>query len=381
MRSNNGSNAQSNFNVVKKRIAVVVYGGVGTGHFAQGYPMLEKLLTALSQSFELVIYSQFAPHPDFKSSFQIRYPAANIKSGWIRWIYLVRYLIHDHRKEKFNILFAFWGFPSGVLVAALGKFLKLPSAIYLLGSDSAGVRSINFGILHHPIKRRIVKWAYSSASLVLAISQYQVNCLAAYGIKIPISVIPWGADLLHYKFVRKERQTTLHVIHVGHLTAVKDQVTLLKTFALLIKQRKAELRIFGGDSLNGEIQKLSVDLGLENHVRFCGMIPYHQMPEQYAWADIMLHTSLSEGQSMALTEAAACGVLLAGTRVGLLYDLGDDYGVVVAPSDYKDLASKVLSIADVGEIWESKIRLARAWSEEHDLQWTVDELNKKLAAL
>jgi glycosyltransferase involved in cell wall biosynthesis len=366
---------------VKKRIAIVVYGGVGTGHFAQGYPMLEKLLAALSQSFELVIYSQFAPHPDFKSSFQIRYPAANIKTGWIRWMCLVKYLVQDHRKEKFDILFAFWGFPSGILVTALGKLLKLPSAIYLLGSDSAGVPSINFGILHHAIKRRIAKCAYSNASLILAISQYQVDCLAAYGIKIPITVIPWGADLLHYKFARKKRETTLHVIHVGHLTPVKDQVTLLKTFALLIKQRNAELRIFGGDSLNGEIQKLSLALGLENHVRFCDMVPYHQMPEQYAWADIMLHTSLSEGQSMALTEAAACGVLLAGTRVGLLYDLGDAYGVAVAPSDYKDLANKVLSIIDAGELWESKIRLAREWSEEHDLQWTVTELNKKLMAL
>jgi glycosyltransferase involved in cell wall biosynthesis len=155
----------------------------------------------------------------------------------------------------------------------------------------------------------------------------------------------------------------------------------LKAFAFLVQQQPAELRIFGGDYLNGQMQKLCAELNIQQHVQFLDMIPYHKMPEQYAWADIMFHTSLSEGQSMALTEAAACGVLLAGTSVGLLHDLGDDYGIIIEPGDYKNLSTKVIAILNSPEEWKKKIECARKWSQNHDLRWTISELKKVLQAI
>jgi glycosyltransferase involved in cell wall biosynthesis len=111
------------------------------------------------------------------------------------------------------------------------------------------------------------------------------------------------------------------------------------------------------------------------------MLPHVEMPAQYGSADIIFHTSLSEGQCMALTEAAASGVLLAGTRVGLLYDLGDGYGITVEPGDYKNLAEKTISILNKPEELKTKIELARRWSEDHDLRWTVSQLTELLHSL
>jgi glycosyltransferase involved in cell wall biosynthesis len=259
--------------------------------------------------------------------------------------------------------------------------MKLPSVIYLLGSDSAGIRSINFGILHKPFVSTVVKWAYGKASLVLAISKFQKDSLLSHGINRTIHVIPWGADRSMYKFVGKTRHTVLNFIHVGHLSPVKDQGTLLRAFAGIVRHHAAELRIFGEDVLNGEMQRLCAELQIEKHVQFRDIIAYVDMPEQYAWADIMLHTSLSEGQSMALTEAAACGVLLAGTRVGLLYDLGDEYAITVEPGDHQALASKLITFLSKPIEWERKIQLARKWSQDHDLRWTVSEINKLLLSL
>ncbi len=184
-----------------------------------------------------------------------------------------------------------------------------------------------------------------------------------------------------FRFMKKERGPSLHIIHVGHLTPVKDQSTLLRAFALIIKRHPAELKIFGADHMNGAIQKLCKELGIENNVQFLSMIPYHQMPEHYAWADMMLHTSLSEGQSMALTEAAASGVLIAGTNVGLLYDLGEDCGMTVEVGDFEGLAAKVLAITDDTESWNKKIKNARQWTDAHDLQWTINELRLQLHSL
>jgi len=363
---------------MRKRMAVLMHGGIGTGHFSQGYPALEKLLVGLSSSFEIVIYSQFAVNKDYRSSeFSIRTAPVNVKLGIVRWFFLIPYFLKDHRKNKFDLIFGFWGYPAGFLATGLSKIVNIPSAVYLLGGDAAGIESINFGILHKPITRRIALWTYRHTTLLLGISEFQKKQLSPYGIT-DIKIIPWGVEKNAYKFINKKPGSSLHIIHVAHLSPVKDQVTLVKAFALIAEQRPAGLRIFGEDFLKGSIQKLCKELGAENQVEFLHVIPYHQMPEQYAWADVMLHTSISEGQSMAITEAAASGVLLAGTRVGLLHDLGEDCGIAVEVGDYETLALKVLKLLDSEEKWNQKIQNARQWAEVHDLSWTIRELKQQL---
>jgi glycosyltransferase involved in cell wall biosynthesis len=366
---------------MKKRIAVWMHGGVGVGHFSQGYPALEKLLIGLSSSFEIVVYSKFPINKDYRSShFTIRSAPSNIKPSAVRWLCMILYFLKDHRQNKFDLLLAFWGYPAGFLATSLSKLVKIPCAVYLLGADSFGIASVNFGILHRPLSKRIARWTYKHSSLLLGISEFQKKSLESHGVMNAI-IIPWGIEKDSYKFTDKKRSEPLHIIHVGHLTPVKDQVTLIKTFAVITKKNPAELRIFGEDFLNGEIQKLCKELGVEKQVQFLDVISYQQMPEQYAWADVMLHTSLVEGQSMALTEAAATGVLLAGTKVGLLHDLGEDYGITVEVGDCETLASKVLGLLNDDESWNQKIRNARQWAETHDLTWTVTELGKHLHSL
>jgi len=362
-------------------MAIWVYGGIGTGHFSQGYPAFEKLLVGLSSSFELVVYSKFPTNKDYCSSnFTVRSAPAHVKWSVIRWFYMIIYFLQDHRYNKFHLLFAFWGYPAGFLATCLSKIVKIPCAVYVLGSDSFGVASINFGILHKPILRRMALWTYRHASVLFGISEFQKKQLLIYGIANAI-IIPWGIEKNLFKFMQKKRGSSLHIIHIGHLTPVKDQSTLLRAFALIAKDHPAELRIFGVDCMDGVIQKVSKELGVEKHVQFLEMVSYQQMPDLYDWADIMLHTSIVEGQSMALTEAAASGVLLAGTNVGLLHDLGDDGGITVEVGDYEGLAAKVLSILENEERWGKKIHNARQWTEAHDLRWTVSELRLQLDSL
>lgn len=367
---------------MKKKIAIWIHGGIGTGHFSQGYPPLEKLLVGLSDSFEIVVYSQSPINNNYHQlNFIIRSAPIQIKWGMLRWLYLFNYFFNDHRNRKFHLLFAFWGYPAGFLASCLSSIVGIPCSVYVLGSDSAGIPSINFGIFHKPLPRKLALWTYNRASLLLAISEFQRKQLSEYGVKKSITIIPWGVETAHYGFSLKKRGSVLRIIHVGHLTPVKDQPTMIKALALIAKRHPLELRIFGVDCMNGAIQQLCKDLGIEKSVHFLDMIPYHEMPEQYAWADIMLHTSLSEGQSMALTEAAACGVLLAGTRVGLLHDLGEDCGITVEVGNFEELASKVLGILTDQESWNRKIHRAKLWSDAHDLKWTINRIRLSLDTL
>lgn len=364
---------------MKKRISIWLHGGLGTGYFDQGYPLLSHVLDGLCDSFELVVYSLLPPNRTYHHDrIIIRTASGGTRKSLLRWFTLIRLFLADHRKKKFDVIVAFWGWPAGLIIVMLGKFFRIPSAIYLLGGDAGGVRSINYGILHKPLLKRIAFWAYNRSTILMTLSQYQKDQLLSFGLTRAIAVIPWGAEPSTYKFRFRKVGNILHFIHVGHIAPVKDQGTLIRAFAFINSKRPSELYMLGVDCLNGAMQKLCKTLGIEDKVTFVGMVPYQQMPAYYEWADIMLHTSLSEGQSMALTEAAASGVLIAGTPVGLLYDLQEDSGIIAACGDHEELARKIFEILRDPEAWNRKVENARRWSEEHTLQWTVNELTRQL---
>jgi glycosyltransferase involved in cell wall biosynthesis len=366
---------------MKRRIAVWVYGGIGTGHFSQGYPALEKLLTRLTASFDIVIYSQFAPNPDFESrDFVIHSAPPKIKWGFLRWLFLIGYFLRDHRRSRYQLILAFWGFPAELIATLLSKMVSIPCAVYVLGSDVAGIPSINFGVLHRPFFRKLALWTYRKTSLLLTISEYQKANLKLFGIT-NAKVIPWGVEIERYIIRERKNCELIHFIHVGHFSLVKDQITLLKAFAIIQKKYPAELRLYGEDFLNGMLQRKCFELGIEANVKFMGMIPYAEMPDQYQWADVMLHTSLSEGQSMALTEGAASGVLLAGTNVGLLFDLGENGGIAVPVGDFQSLARQVIFLLENENLFRAKTHFARKWTEEHSIEWTASEVTANLKAL
>src|SRR6185369_10184403 len=112
-----------------------------------------------------------------------------------------------------------------------------------------------------------------------------------------------------FRFEARPAGTPLRILHVANLTAVKDQTTLLHAFAALRGKREARLRIVGADALGGQIQRLAGALGVASDVEFTGPVPYANMPAHYRWADMVVSTSLSEGQNRGLTEAAMSGAL------------------------------------------------------------------------
>jgi glycosyltransferase involved in cell wall biosynthesis len=90
-------------------------------------------------------------------------------------------------------------------------------------------------------------------------------------------------------------------------------------------------------------------------------------------SDILLHTSLSEGHPIVVEEAMSSGVVVCGTKVGLLYDL-PDCCISVDVKDFESLAAATLElIHDSHRIIQVR-QLAYQWATRHSMQWTVDEM-------
>jgi glycosyltransferase involved in cell wall biosynthesis len=263
----------------------------------------------------------------------------------------------------------------GSFVVALAALVRRPSVIAVLGAEAASVPSIGYGFLGHPVTRRLVLETCERASAVVVLSSGQREALRRRGLRRGVQVIPFGVDRAMFEQRAKPALPPLKILHVANLTAVKDQTTLLRAFALLRRDTDARLRIVGPDHLDGSLQRLAGELGLQEDVEFVGPVPYPDVPSHYHWADIFMLTSLSEGQCVGLAEAAMSGVLLVSTEVGCIPDVSEQGAVVVRMRDPADIAEKVRAIASNRAQWERKVASARAWAEHHDFVWTVERLS------
>lgn len=369
---------------MQKRIAIVLHAGIGGGHFSQGQPAICKVVEQLACDFDVIVYSKIRPDYGAKfPGFKIYSAPDAIGPGWFRWLYLIVSIMLNHIRKPHQLFYSFWGYPAGFIATCLGKILNKPSIIHLQGGDATRIDSLEYGAFYRTFSKKLSAWAYRKTSLLIALTTFQKHDLCRNGINRRVEIIPYGPDLKMFRFnENKFNGEIVKLIHIGNHTPVKDQKTLLNAFSRIVREiDKCRLKFVGYDAFEGELKNYAIQLNIDRYVEFVGPVRYNQIPHFLFDADIMLHTSIYEGQATVISEAAACGVLLAGTRVGLLADLGDDFGLIVNVGDADNLAERVLNV--LGEKRKSKeyVKRARTWVEEHDHEWTVETIKTHISHL
>jgi glycosyltransferase involved in cell wall biosynthesis len=369
---------------LKKRIGVWIHGGIGSGNFSQGQPVIGQIVSRLSRYYEIIVYSQLPPNKGFASKdFIVHSAPSTVKSTWIRWTYLMIVYFYNHIKKRHQLTYAFWGYPAGVIAVLLGKLFQKPSIIHLQGGDSVSMPELKYGAFYTPLSKKLSSWAYSQCSLLIALTLFQKKIVESHGVRRKIEVIPYGPDLTIFKInPEKIANNTYQFIHIGNHNLLKDQITLLRAFSVIASNlANCRLKIIGHDALEGKLKNYSIQLGIEDKVDLIEQVPFSDIPKHLSTADVLLHTSIYEGQATVISEAAASGVLLAGTRVGLLSDLGDNYGIVVDIGDAENLAERVLKVLHDKDQIAKFINRSRDWAETHDHEWTVTTIEKNIRIL
>jgi glycosyltransferase involved in cell wall biosynthesis len=364
---------------VKKRVALFMHGGISGGINGQGFPLITQIVNALAKNFDVTVFSLSS----FSEGFQPeKYKAfcvpREIQPSIFRWLYLISLFLKSHKVERYNILYSFWGYPMGTFMVGLGKITGKPTVVNILGAESANVPEINYGHLKKKFSRMLVVWTCQQASELIAVSANQLKLLKPYGVTRHAEIIPWGVSKNLFRPFNPNLDLPLKIIHVANLTAVKDQTTLLKAFKLINEKIPATLKIVGPDFMNGQIQRLAFELGLDGAVEFVGFVPHQKVAEYYYWADVFMLTSLAEGQNNSITEAMMCGALPVSTSVGIMDDLGNTVGIVERPGDYQNLARQLISLYNAPEEWRKRLQAAQKWAQAHDLDWTIKQLKDVL---
>lgn len=365
--------------MAKKRIAIIVNGGIGVGFRLEGSPWLADTVDKLAEYYDLTVYSFVKVDKKFQSSKYriVDVPFNNHQSLTVRFILLAFKLFKNHLCKPYRLFHAFWGFPSGTLAAGLGKLVGVPSIVSFLGGEVVHLPEINYGEFQKAYYRKIMAYTTRNASAIIALTTYQLQKIRESGLPVQrIALIPFGANSSLFKFVEKPLQPPYQFLHLANLNLVKDQATLLKAFQKISQQIEAHLTIAGFDTLNGKIQALAQDLGLSEKVTFLKRISHPDLPKIYADAHIFLLTSLSEGQAVVVNEAIMSGAVAIGTRVGIIADFENDFTLAVSLKDADGLAEKAIDLLKNPRKYADLRANGLEWSTIHHLEWTVTQYQK-----
>lgn len=147
--------------------------------------------------------------------------------------------------------------------------------------------------------------------------------LREYGVQNTIHVVPSGISLDQHKKrlsekTRMQKRQALgipadhHVLlNLGRLGTEKNLEELLDFFSVtLLHNPKLTFLIVGDGPDKMHLEKMAVNLGIDHHVIFTGMVEPSQVQEYYQLADVFVSASTSETQGLTYIEAAANGLPL-----------------------------------------------------------------------
>jgi glycosyltransferase involved in cell wall biosynthesis len=231
----------------------------------------------------------------------------------------------EHRRRPFDVLHAFWATESGLLTAIAGRLLHIPTLVSLAGGELVSLPAIRYGDQRVAWERLKVATSLRLASAVTAGSHQLLGVAKTHTGKERLYYAPLGVPLDLFSPCAQQVRAP-RWIHVGTLTHVKDQATLLRAFTSL--PAGAHLDIVGDGPLLHDLENLAMHLGVAQAVTFHGDVDHAALPDQYRQASHFVLSSLHEAQSMAAIEAAACGLHVVGTCVGVIPELTD----TVAPT-------------------------------------------------
>ena len=119
--------------------------------------------------------------------------------------------------------------------------------------------------------------------------------------------------------------------------------TAARRFALPDSQVAGlRLDIVGDGPLRPYLERLACDLGVASAVTFRGSVDHAALPGVYRRGSAFVVSSRHEAQSMVAVEAAACGIPVIGTRVGVIPELAHPEGVVPV-GDAEALAAAIVA--------------------------------------
>ncbi len=158
-------------------------------------------------------------------------------------------------------------------------------------------------------------------ALLLAPTDKVRALLNSYGVGCPVVTVPTGIDLKAFGPVqdggveRAEMRRSLGIpedapvlLSLGRLAAEKNHARLLDLLAAEPAETRPWLVFVGDGPARPDLEEKTKQLGLQERVRFAGMVKPDEVAKWYRVGDLFVSASQSETQGLTYFEAMACGL-------------------------------------------------------------------------
>lgn len=194
-----------------------------------------------------------------------------------------------------------------------------------------------------------------------------------------IVTFPWGIDL--ERFVPGSSALSLRqnlgwidktvLISTRTWEPIYAIDVLVRAFAWVHERHpKARLLLLGEGSQAPIIRRLISQLNLTDCIHAPGWISYELVPEYFRMADVYVSSALSDGTSISLLEAMACGlpVVVTNNHGNLEWVKPGENGWLVVPGDYVSLADALdKALTDPSRL--AKMKQANSASARAKADW------------
>ncbi len=139
------------------------------------------------------------------------------------------------------------------------------------------------------------------------------------------------------------------LLFVGTLEPRKNLLTLLKAFALVVRETslRPQLVIAGGEGwLMSETESFVKSSGVAGQLLFTGYLHDAELRALYSSCTAFIYPSIYEGFGLPPLEAMACGAPVIASRIGAHREVLDDSALLVDPLDIESLKKAIIELVE-----------------------------------
>ena len=284
-------------------------------------------------------------------------------------------------RQKSDAVYAHWVIPNGLPAAAVAGLRRIPLMISLHGSDIF-VAGSNF------LYRAAARWIFRRCAVVTACSPELKEKAMALGAPPDTHLVAWGADPQLFTPANRslEKRRRLGIAEGAVVVESLGRLVYKKGFDVLIQAMPAVLAdcpqvtcLLGGDGpLRSALESQARAAGIQGKMAFAGRIPWNEVPDFLACADIFTLPSVvdkagnMDGLPTVLLEAMASGVAVIASDLGgvPLVVKDNETGRLLPPGDAQALAAAIRELAQDAGRRETLGRNARA-AVEREFNWEM----------
>jgi glycosyltransferase involved in cell wall biosynthesis len=192
-------------------------------------------------------------------------------------------------------------------------------------------------------------------------------------------------ELLRGVFQKREmreafRCSGVSVGYVGRIVPEKGIDTVIRSAAVVMKSRSAQLHLYGDgpQPYLSLLHELCAELGISDLVRFHGWVPHERLPEILLGLDIALYLPVwDEPLSLSIQECMASGLPVIATRVGGTPELVSEPGglILVNVGDYHEVSQR---IAELTVSYDHLKAVSRASAETARAHFSIERMYEDL---